>query len=181
MGEGDKDIPGAGEGSPLFPETHVARCNPSPGVSSRKLASLCRALPSWNPHITWMGVGALLSPHFTEREPGARGGVPQDWEEKGTAFPFVSEPRRGCRRGPGNVSSTVPRHSPYGQTPPITPTLHLAQHLHSVPALCWLRGEGAPAQGLSTSLSPPQLMASRSWRGPGRFPTPCRQPPVPCL
>lgn len=55
MGEGDKDIPGAGEGSPSFPETHVARCNPNPGISSRKFGSLCRALPSWNPHITGCG------------------------------------------------------------------------------------------------------------------------------
>lgn len=105
MGEGDKDIPGAGEGSPSFPETHVARCNPNPGISSRKFGSLCRALPSWNPHITWMRVGALLSPHFTERETGAQGGVPQVlWQ--GYHSSTLAEPlpcqsfRTGRRRGP---------------------------------------------------------------------------------
>ena len=105
MGEGGKDIPGAGEGSPLFPETHVARCNPNPGISSRKLARLCRALLSWNPHITWMGVGTLLSPHFTERETGAQGGVPRVLRQ-GCHSSTLAEPlpcqscRAGRRRGP---------------------------------------------------------------------------------
>lgn len=159
-------MPRAGKGWSLFSETHVARCNPNSGTSSRKPTSL----PDGKPHDTRMetGLAHLMS---QRRKLGSWMGcdLPGVYRRDVTQAPGWAPSCRSLGGGSWGLFSfhlwapqwTPSRaEAPSSSSPPFPPPQAHAPSPHSRsgiapaqhPALCQLRNEGAPAQGLS---SPP--------------------------